>query len=131
MANQTNYDGISFTPQEEGAADVGYLNVSPDQITKDPRFLTDLRKYYADYGKFYSTDQEYLDEFYEDATWRDLNTAGAVYGATYTQGENKETRARAKRLEQAWRQLPMFWQEGGRGFASAAPDIEKQLSLTQ
>ena len=93
MANQTNYDGISFAPQEEGATDVGYLNVSPDQITKDPRFLTDLRKYYADYGKYFSTDQEYLDEFYEDATWRDLNTAGAVIGATYTAGESKETRA--------------------------------------
>tara|TARA_R100001509_G_scaffold44585_2_gene24228 strand:- start:605 stop:10186 length:9582 start_codon:yes stop_codon:yes gene_type:complete len=129
MANQTNYDGISFAPQEEGATDVGYLNVSPDQITKDPRFLTDLRKYYADYGKYFSTDQEYLDEFYEDATWRDLNTAGAVIGATYTAGESKETRARAKRLEQAWRQLPMFWQEGGRGFASAAPDIAKAIIL--
>ena len=58
MANQTNYDGISFAPQEEGATDVGYLNVSPDQIRKDPRFLTDLRIYYSYLGKYYYSDQQ-------------------------------------------------------------------------
>ena len=38
-----------------------------------------------------------------------------------------ESRERAKRIESVWKQLPMFWQEGGRGAATALPDIAGAL----
>ena len=119
-----NYDGVDETAS--GVTDYS-LNADPKTILKDPRFLKDLRDYYAEKnGEYYESDDALVEQFYSDGTWRDLNTLGAVGGALEAYSSGKEDRERMKRIEGVWRTLPFFWQEGGRG-ASALPDIGKAI----
>ena len=90
-------------------------NVDPKKILNDPAFLNDLRSYYRDKGEYFSDDKHLIDMFYSDKTWDDLNTMGAIGSAIEAHTGNKEQRERMKRIEQVWRQMPFFWQEGGRG----------------
>jgi len=90
-------------------------DVDPQRILRDPAFLDDLRTYYRDQGKTFYDDRSLIDAFYTDKTWDDLNTVGAVGSAVEAHTGNKEQRERMKRIEQVWRQMPFFWQEGGRG----------------
>jgi len=90
-------------------------NVDPNKILNDPAFLNDLRSYYRDKGEYFSDDKHLIDMFYSDKTWDDLNTIGAIGSAVEAHTGNKEDRERMKRIEQVWRQMPFFWQEGGRG----------------
>ena len=96
-------------------------NINPQKILKDPRFLQDLRDYYEEKeGRpIHWTDDVLIDAFYGDSTWRELNTVSAIGGAFEPWGMGTESRERAKRIESVWKQLPMFWQEGGRGAATA------------
>lgn len=119
-----NYDGVDETAS--GVTDYS-LNADPKTILKDPRFLKDLRDYYAEKnGEYYESDEALVEQFYSDGTWRDLNTLGAVGGALDAYSSGKEDRERMKRIEGVWRTLPFFWQDGGRG-ASALPDIGKAI----
>jgi len=104
-------------------------NINPTKILKDPRFLQDLRDYYEEKeGRpVHWTDDVLIDAFYGDSTWRELNTVSAIGGAFEPWGMGTESRERAKRIESVWQQLPMFWQEGGRGAATAIPDIAGAL----
>ena len=119
-----NYDvtNLDAAPQSDYTT-----GIDPKKIIKDPRFLKDLRDYYEGKNKYFANDEALIDQFYEDGSWRDLNTVGAIGGALEAYGSSKEDRERMKRIEQVWRQLPMFWQDGGRGAASAVPDIAKAI----
>ena len=132
LYNQRNFKNIDFSldnvsiPQDQ--ADYT-ASVNPTKILKDPRFLQDLRDYYEEkegYPVGWS-DEALIDAFYSDSTWRELNTVSAIGGAFEPWGMGTESRERAKRIESVWKQLPMFWQEGGRGAATALPDIAGAL----
>ena len=99
------------------------VSIDPRKILKDPKFLKDIYDHYSEQGRYFASDEEAIDTFYGDSTWRDLNTVGAIGGAVEAYGQGKEARERARRIESVWRQLPAFWQEGGRGWGVAAPDI--------
>jgi hypothetical protein len=104
-------------------------SIDPKKILKDPRFLQDLRDYYEEREgrNIHWSDEALIDAFYSDSTWRELNTVSAIGGAFEPWGMGTESRERAKRIESVWQQLPMFWQEGGRGAATALPDIAGAL----
>ena len=132
LYNQRNFKNIDFSldnvsiPQDQ--ADYT-SSVNPTKILKDPRFLQDLRDYYEEkegYPVGWS-DEALVEAFYGDSTWRELNTVSAIGGAFEPWGMGTESRERAKRIESVWKQLPMFWQEGGRGAATALPDIAGAL----
>ncbi|NCW67876.1 MAG: hypothetical protein EBV86_04800, partial [Marivivens sp.] len=110
-------------PQGDYSNSVGGMNAF-----KDPRVLQDLRDYYQEKGLGYLTDDELVDEFYKDRTWADLNTSGAIGDALEAHQVGENQRARMRRLENVWRSVPFFWQEGGRG-AAALPDIAKAIIL--
>ena len=101
-------------------------SVDPRKILRDPRFLDDLRKYYREKGGYFTDDKTLVDNFYTDRTWADLNTVGAIGDALDASSSGVEQRERMKRIEQVWRQLPNFWQEGGRG-AGALGDISSAI----
>ena len=100
-------------------------SIDPKKILENPSFLRDLRDYYEEQeGRaIHWSDDQLIDAFYADSTWREFNTVSAIGGAFEPWGMGKESRERAKRIESVWKQLPMFWQEGGRGAATALPDI--------
>ena len=126
-ADLSNID-YDVTAQPQGETGTYLDNFDAKKVLQDPRFLKDLRQYYLEKeGYVIDDDEKLIDRFYEDGSWRDLNTVGAVGGALEAYGSNKTDRERMKRIEQVWRQLPMFWQDGGRGAASAVPDIAKAI----
>jgi len=119
---------MSLLPRQE-VIDPSNLDISgtaadytanPDSaaILKDPRFLEDLR---AQYGNSLD-DEELINKFYADQTWGDLNTVSAAKDALEATNATESERSRLRRLEQAYRNLPSFFQKGGRGFVAAAAD---------
>jgi hypothetical protein len=114
-----------FSTQQSTASVDDYSNsIDPRTILNDPRFLNDLRDYFESKGvsSSYMTEQELVDRFYKDKTFDTLNTVSAI-GAAWEAGTASQTeRERMRRMEQVWRQLPNFWQEGGRGWGAALAD---------
>ena len=92
-------------------------NVDPSKILDDARFIQDLRDHYAEKG-LVGDDEALIERFYTDRTWADLNTMGAIGDAVDASTVGADTRARMRRIENVWRSLPSFWQEGGRGSAA-------------
>ena len=124
------YEDIEANVAEPLGDDLAYAdNIDPSQILKDPRFLNDLKEYYGSKGEYYASNDEYIDAFYSDSTWRDLNTVSAGKGALEAMSSNAQTRGRAKRIEQVWRSLPAFWQDGGRDTLGAITDIGSAVLL--
>ncbi len=110
-------------PSAQPAEAVDYLsNTSGTDLLRSPSFLNDLREYYESKGARFLTEEELIDRFYSDNTWDDLNTVSAIGSAIEAGTANTEQKQRLNRLQQAWRSLPNFWQEGGRGFMAAAAD---------
>jgi len=97
--------------------------INPRTITKDPRFLADLRLFYRERdGQEFATDEELLDYFFEDRNWRNLNTVSIARDVADAYGMSEDQRARMRRIQSVFDALPSFWREGGRGVA-ALPDI--------
>jgi len=102
---------------------VDYLsNTGGADLLRSPAFLNDLRQHYESKGVRFLTEEELIDRFYSDNTWDDLNTVSAISSAAEAATAGSDEKQRLNRLQQAWRSLPNFWQEGGRGFLSAAGD---------
>jgi len=97
-------------------------SIDKSTILKDPKFLNDLRSFYKDKTGYSLDDKTLISNFYEDRTWADLNTVGVIADAASAVSATQEQRARMKRIQSVWTQLPNFFQEGGRG-VSAIPDI--------
>jgi hypothetical protein len=116
-----NFDDIAGKTSEDYTA-----SIDPRKILNDPAFLSDLRGYYREKGEFFADDKHLVDKFYSDRTWADLNTVGAIGDALEATSANADQRQRMKRIETVWRQLPNFWQEGGRG-AGALGDIATSI----
>lgn len=92
-------------------------------ILKDARFIRDIHDFYRDRdGKSFSNDQEAIDYFYNDRTWRDVNVVSIAADVADAFSFKGEQAARFSRIQKAWDQVPYFWQEGGRGFVAAASD---------
>ena len=130
--DRIDYSGVDWGDAAPEQAPSDYsLGVNPNTILRDPRFIHDLRSYYRSKGHDTSLmdDEDLIDRFYGDSTWRDLNTLGALGGAAESFYQDKPSRERSKRIEQVWRQLPNFWKKNGRGWKTAVPDIAKSIVL--
>ena len=101
-------------------------SIDKSTILRDPKFLNDLRSFYKDKTGYSLDDKTLISNFYEDRTWADLNTVGVIADAASAISSSSEQRARMKRIQSVWTQLPNFFQEGGRG-ASAIPDIASAI----
>ena len=102
---------------------VDYLSsTSGTDLFRSPAFFNDLRQHYESKGIRFLSDEELIERFYSDNTWDDLNTVSAISSAAEAATAGSEEKQRLNRLQQAWRSLPNFWQEGGRGFMAAASD---------
>ena len=94
----------------------------PATIMRDPRFLNDLRQHMASLGKFFTNDSDMIDEFYSDQTFTLLNTYGAARDWYRTSQQDEVARLRSRRLENVYRNMPNFWEEGGRDWKDAIWD---------
>lgn len=92
--------------------------INPKTIMRDARFLDDLRDYYREKGEYFADDDQLVKLFYSDQTWGDLNTVSAISDAAEALSASPAQRERMRRIDSVWRQLPFFWQEGGRGMGA-------------
>ena len=101
-------------PSQDFHPDDYSLNIDPNRVLYDPRFLSDLRVYYQQRNEFFDTDEDLRDRFYQDRNFADLNSFSAVGEAVYAANTDPNQRLRMRRIENVWRQMPHFWQEGGK-----------------
>ena len=70
-------------PSQDFHPDDYSLNIDPNRVLYDPRFLSDLRVYYQQRNEFFDTDEDLRDRFYQDRNFADLNSFSAVGEAVY------------------------------------------------
>lgn len=90
-------------------------NATPYQknVLDDPNFLDDLRRHFWSQGKQFGSDSEMVSKWYQDRTYANLNSAGMAVDTASAFAADEETRARDKRLQAAYNQMPMFFENGG------------------
>ena len=118
--NRADFSSIGATPSQTP----NYASSNDPNVLRNPKFLGELREYFRSKSVPVSTmsDEDLIDRFYSDNTWADFNTVSAIGSAVEAGTANKEEKERLNRLQTVWRQLPNFWQQGGRGFGAAAAD---------
>ena len=55
-------------------------NYDAKTILQNPDFLRDLKDVMNSQGQYFDNDEDMIDEFFSERTWRDLNLAAAVGG---------------------------------------------------
>lgn len=95
----------------------GYLtDTDPSKLLDDPRFMRDLREYYAMNGMGNLSDMDLMREWYHDRTFAELNITRGITSDVYdTYNSSDKENALKGRLTQAYHRMPFFWQEGGFG----------------
>ena len=95
----------------------GSKKYSFDSIYKDRELINVAKSYYGRKGKEYEKDEDVVDEFIGDRTWKQANIM--MIGKEYltVQGLDKSQKQNLAYLQEYWNQLPNFYEEGGRGWA--------------
>jgi len=90
---------------------------------RDPRFIAELREYYANKGDYFNNDADLIDAFYSDQTWGAMNTGSLAkdIGEAYTSSDRQVTLMR--RMKEVYDSTPNFYEEGGRGAAGLGQNI--------
>jgi len=82
-----------------------YTGLSGSSLVNDRNFLNDVRGYYRDQGKTFSSNSEMIDNFYTDRRWKDVNSLSAGM-SLLEYGFAGEDQGRLSRLSKAWRNAP-------------------------
>lgn len=95
-----------------------YINeVDPSRLLSDPRFIEDIKRYYAAVkDEYLETDEDAIRRWYSDRTWSNLNTVGASTDwLEASNQDDEELKVLQARLQTAYERSPFFWQDGGMG----------------
>lgn len=95
----------------------GSKKYSFNTIYKDRELINVARNYYGRKGKEYEKDEDVIDEFIGDRTWKQANITSIGKEYVTIQGLDKSQRQNLAYLQNYWNQLPNFYEEGGRGWA--------------
>lgn len=99
----------------------GSIKYTFDNIYQDKKLASVIKDYYLNRtGKQFSSDEDAINEYISDSTFRQSNTLGAVFGDLSLVGiddTNARQKANLAYLLNYWQQLPNFYEEGGRGFS--------------
>lgn len=107
-------------------------NFDPKTILKNQGFLNDVRDVMASQGQYFDNDEDMMDEFFSERTWREFNLGAATFGDAGILASAKasdDVRDKMGRIQEVYNRFPMFWQEGGRGFLKAASDAIPAMLL--
>lgn len=107
-------------------------NFDPKTILKDQGFLNDVRDVMASQGQYFDNDEDMMDEFFSERTWREFNLGAATFGDAGILASAKasdDVRDKMGRIQEVYNRFPMFWQEGGRGFLKASSDAVPAMLL--
>ena len=91
-----------------------------DNIYQDKSLARVIKDYYFfKKGSKFESDEDAINEYISDATFRQSNTLGAAFGdlsLTFTKNTPDRQKENLAYLINYWNKLPNFYQEGGRGF---------------
>ena len=96
-----------------------------DTIYEDDQLAQVAKDYYSERtGKEY-TEEEAIDKFIRDRTWKQANTFSIGKEFAYITGSDvsQAQKSRLAYLTQTWHALPNFYEEGGRGFSGFAANL--------
>ncbi len=96
-----------------------------DTIYEDKQLAQVAKDYYSERtGKDY-TEEEAIDKFIADRTWKQANTASIGKEFAYITGSDvsQAQKSRLAYLTQTWSALPNFYEEGGRGFSGFSANL--------
>lgn len=94
---------------------------SPESIYKDRNLIDTARAYYYERdGLQFENDNEIVDYYISDRTWKQANTYSIGKELIYATSDSVSTdqKRRLKYLTEYWGAMPDFWEDGGRGYIS-------------
>ena len=94
----------------------GSKKYSFDSIYKDRELINVAKAYYGRKGKEYEKDEDVVDEFISDRTWKQANITSIGKEYVTIQGLDESQKKNLAYLQNYWNQLPNFYEEGGRGW---------------
>jgi len=94
----------------------GSKKYSFDSIYKDKELINVAKAYYGRKGKEYEKDEDVVDEFISDRTWKQANITSIGKEYVTIQGLDESQKKNLAYLQNYWNQLPNFYEEGGRGW---------------
>ena len=105
-------------------------NSSGLDALQDPQFISELMEYYGKQGDVEdpSDIEELLDQFYEDQTWKAMNSVSAFNDIMETRGQDDRQVLLKGRMKQVFDSLPNAFSEGGRGFGGFAQNAFAALA---
>ena len=94
----------------------GLSKMEAVEMLSDSRFLQDVKDfYYQRDGSIFSSDEEAIEKFWSDRTWRNSNVMMTGIDAIASQGYSTEQKERLGRIQMVFDSNPHFWEDGGRG----------------
>ena len=93
----------------------------PNSMYKDQTLKNTARAYYYERdGLEFKNDNELVDYFINDRTWKQANSYSIGKELVYATSDSTsiDQKRRLKYLTEYWGNTPNFWQDGGRGFVS-------------
>lgn len=100
-----------------------YASNATAKTVNDPRFIADLRQFYADRGTTYDNDTDLVAAWKSDNRWREANIVSAGKALINSATQSPDKSAREARIQQVWDAVPYFFQEGGSGIAGLAENL--------
>jgi hypothetical protein len=94
---------------------------SPDSIYKDRNLIDTARAYYYERdGLQFQNDNEIVEYYISDRTWKQANSYSIGKELIYATSDSvsMDQKRRLKYLTEYWGAMPNFWEDGGRGYLS-------------
>ena len=103
---------------KSGATGEGTYKYTFDNIYEDKELAKVAKDYYKERDGTVYENNEAIDKFISDRTWKQANTVSIANELSYITGRNagQDQKARLAYLTKVWGELPNFYESGGRGF---------------
>ena len=110
---------IDLGEQPNGERKYSFDKDAPNSMFKDRQLIDIARAYYYERdGTHYESDEEVVESFIDDRTWKQANAYSIGKELLYATSDavSMDQKRRLKYLTEYWNNLPNFWQDGGRGY---------------
>ena len=112
---------VEVGQQPDGEKKYSFKKDDDNSMYKDNNLIDTARAYYYERdGLLFENNNELVDYFIDDRTWKQANSYSIGKELIYATSDavSIDQKRRLKFLTEYWGNLPHFWQDGGRGYAS-------------